>query len=133
MSAKERIRAIPTGEYRSKGEAHNAQTLKSRRIKFEYEPYGIPYVLKKTYTPDFVLENGIIVEYKGFLTPQDRAKMKAVKEQHPDLDIRFVFQRASNKLSKSSKTTYGQWAEKNGFEWAEDVIPTAWAREVLDK
>ena len=32
--------------------------------------------------------------------------MLAVKEQNPELDIRFVFQR-NNTLSKNSKTTYG--------------------------
>lgn len=131
MSSKARVRAIPTGIYRSKGEAQNAKTMKSRKIKFEYEPYTIPYVLNKNYTPDFVLENGIHIEYKGFLTPQDRAKMLAVRDQHPELDIRFVFQRASNKLSKSSKTTYGQWADKNKFKWADEIIPTRWAKEVL--
>ena len=42
--------------------------------------------------------------------------MLAVKEQNPELDIRFVFQR-NNTLSKNSKTTYGAWCEKHGFPY----------------
>ena len=60
--------------------------------------------------PDFFLPNGVIIEAKGFFKPSDRRKMLAVKEAHPELDIRFVFMR-DNTLSKSSKTTYSMWAE----------------------
>ena len=53
--------------------------------------------------------------------------MLAVKKQHPDLDIRLVFQAPHNTLTKKSKTTYAQWAEKNGFLWAiYNDIPIEW-------
>jgi hypothetical protein len=55
--------------------------------------------------------------------------MKLVKEQHPLFDIRFVFQRSQNKISKNSKTTYAMWAELNGFPWAEGLIPPEWLKE----
>ena len=42
--------------------------------------------------------------------------MLAVKKQHPELDIRFIFQR-NNTLTKRSKTTYGDWCDKHGFLW----------------
>lgn len=89
----------------------------------------IPYVINHTYNPDFILKNGIIIEAKGFLTPDDRRKMKAVKVQHPELDIRFVFSKASNRLSKKSRTTYSMWAQGAGFKWAEGAIPTKWINE----
>lgn len=84
----------------------------------------------KTYTPDFVLQNGIIVEAKGRLTVHDRTKHTRISEQHPDLDIRFVFQ-YNNPITKGSKTRYTDWAEKNGFRWAMHTIPKEWFKEVL--
>ena len=97
-----------------------------------YESVKIKYTVPATthtYTPDFILPNGIIVEAKGRLTLADRKKMVLVKTNNPELDIRFVFQRASNYICKGSSTTYSQWAEKNGFPWAEKQIPIEWIQE----
>lgn len=44
-------------------------------------------------------------------------------------DIRLVFSRPNNRLSKSSKTTYAQWAVKHGFPWAEGTVPASWIKE----
>lgn len=130
MSKRLYSRGKRTGQYKSVFERTLATNLKRRKVKFEYEPFTINYTLKKTYTPDFVLKkNGIIIEAKGYLSPQDRTKMRAVKEDNPELDIRFVFANSSNKLNRSSKTTYGDWAEKNGFPWADGVIPDKWIKE----
>ena len=50
----------------------------------------------------------------------------AVKAAHPELDIRFVFQR-NNTLSSKSKTNYGDWCDKHGFKWCIfPNIPTDW-------
>lgn len=100
--------------------------LKQAKVKFGYETRKLPYTISKNYIPDFVLGNGIIIEAKGVLTPMDRAKMKAVKNGHPELSIRFVFQNANNKLNRFSKTTYGEWATKHGFPWAHKRIPKEW-------
>jgi len=83
----------------------------------------------RTYTPDFVLGNGIIIETKGLFTADDRRKHLAVKEQHPKLDIRFVFTSSKSKLSKGAKTTYGQWCEKNGIQYSDRIIPEDWLHE----
>lgn len=116
------------GKFRSIFESDLAKSLKSSKVKFEYETQKLQYVLRKTYTPDFILPNGVYIEAKGVLTPADRTKMRAVKEQHPNLDIRFVFQNANNKLSKHSKTTYAQWADRHGFPWAHKRIPKEWLK-----
>ena len=79
----------------------------------------------RVYLPDFRLANGIIVECKGRLTSADRKKMKLVKMQHPDKDIRLLFQ-FNNKLNPRSKTRYTDWAEKNGFVCAVGGVPDAW-------
>jgi hypothetical protein len=112
--------------YRSKFEEQIAKGLDKEGHVYLYEPSKITYQLVCSYTPDFHLPNGVIIEAKGFLKPADRRKMIAVKKQHPELDIRFVFQR-NNQLSKGSKHTYMSWAEKNGFPacvWPH--IPSDW-------
>lgn len=81
------------------------------------------------YTPDFVLPNGIIIEAKGIFEREDRQKHLLIKMQYPDLDIRFVFQNPKMTLYKGSKTTYADWAEKNGFKYSTRQIPDAWFRE----
>lgn len=105
-----------------------AAQLKSKKVKFEYEPLVLDYTISHKYTPDFVIANGVIIEAKGKLDPQTRQKMLAVKAQHPELDIRFVFMRGENKLSKSSKQTYMDWAKKHGFPAADGTIPDEWTK-----
>ena len=95
----------------------------SSRIEFEEPPK------KRRYTPDFVLPNGIIIETKGQLTLADRKKHLWIAEQHPSLDIRFVFSNSRNKIYKGSPTTYADWCEKHGFRYAEELIPEEWLWE----
>lgn len=97
-----------------------------------YETLKVKYekpASEHTYTPDFPLPNGIIVESKGRFLPDDRAKHLLVKAQRPDLDIRFVFSRSSTPLYKGSPTTYAKWCEKHGFKYADKLIPAAWLKE----
>lgn len=104
--------------------------LKKKRVSFEYETKKIKYQKKvSTYTPDILLANGIIVEVKGYFDAEDRAKHLLIKAQHPHLDIRFVFQAADKKITKSSKTTYAGWCDKNGFVYAEGLVPAEWLIE----
>ena len=83
----------------------------------------------KKYTPDFILENGIIIETKGRFTAADRFKHWCVKEQHPEYDIRFVFSNPQAKLSKGAKSTYADWCDKHGFLYAKEKIPMEWIKE----
>lgn len=78
------------------------------------------------YTPDFELDNGIIIESKGRFLTADRQKHLLVKQQHPDKDIRFVFSNSRQRISKQSKTTYADWCEKHGFTYADKLIPKEW-------
>ena len=112
--------------YRSGFERTLAAQLSKARIKFDYETLQLPYVLNRTYWPDFILPNGVLIEAKGKLDADTKSKMIAVKKAHPELDIRFVFMRGTNKLSKRSKKTYMDWAEDNGFPAADGVIPEDW-------
>lgn len=118
--------AKPKGKYRSTFEYTIAKQLGDRAM---YESISIPYIVptsKRKYTPDFILDNGIIVECKGRFTAIDRKKMILVREANPTLDIRLLFQNANVRLSRTSKTTYGDWATKNNFIWANKIIPEEW-------
>lgn len=130
MKVKVRQRALRAG-YRSGLEQDTAKFLKKRRIGFTYEEMKIKWIDPKikTYTPDFVLDNGIIIETKGRFISPDRAKHLAVRNQHPELDIRFVFTNSKSKLYKGSKTTYGMWCTKYDFKYADRYIPEAWLKE----
>ena len=37
-----------------------------------------------------------------------------------------------NKIYKGSKTTYGAWADRHGFKWAEGSIPEEWYNEMTE-
>ena len=124
-----------SNNYRSGFEHFIANQLTRMGIKFSYESFRVKYIKPiqpTTYTPDFILPNGILIETKGLFTGRDRKKHVWIREQHPELDIRFVFQRAANRLSNNSKTTYGDWATKNGFKWADKTIPVKWINEKKD-
>ena len=113
--------------YRSKAEKEFADVLADAKINFAYEPDRIPYVVHKKYLPDFYLvDYGFYIEFKGYFTGSDRTKHILVKEQNPLIDIRFIFMNANIKLNQNSKTSYGEWCDKHGFEWAENKIPDEW-------
>jgi hypothetical protein len=101
-------------------------------VRVRYEDTKVPYLVPAraaTYTPDFILPNGIIIETKGRLTAADRKKHIHIRRSNPELDIRFVFQAPNAKIYKGSKTTCARWAEKNDFLWAKGYIPREWINE----
>lgn len=117
--------------YRSGLEKGVASDLEKRGVSYEYETKKITYDVSevRTYTPDFILPNGVIVETKGRFVTADRKKHLLIQKQYPDYDIRFVFQNSRAKLYKGSKTTYAQWCDKHGFIWAEKRIPDEWLKQ----
>lgn len=121
--------------YRSGLEEKIPPILDAAGVKWSYETVKIKYSVNKecTYTPDFPIINKSgyqwFLESKGRFLTSDRQKHIMIKEQHPELDIRFLFTNAKAKISKVSKTTYAQWCDKHGFKWAHKVIPTEWFSE----
>ncbi len=105
------------------------KSLTAKSIDGEYEKHTIKYTIPASnhiYTPDFKLPNGIFIETKGRFVMEDRKKHLLIKEQHPELDVRFVFQNSKNKIRKGSKTTYADWCVKYGFLYADKCIPDNW-------
>lgn len=137
------------------------KTLKKLVKKIGYEISRLPYkvFLEREYIPDFTLEKKsggfMYVETKGHFPIEDRKKMLLVKEQHPDKDIRLLFQTDNyltrltpiqKKKIKSglqiSKLRYSGWAEKHGFLWAVSKynkhddswsFPEEWLKELKPK
>ena len=105
--------------------------LDERGVPYMYEPDKIAYYVERHYIPDLKIGT-MFVELKGYFRQDAQRKMKAVKAQHPELDIRFVFQKADAKINGAKKRkdgtnmTCSEWAERNGFVWAETTIPKEW-------
>jgi len=116
--------------FRSGLEEAIASELDTKQIEYKFEKLKLSYVKPQkihTYTPDFYLiKNNIYIETKGYFTSQDRQKMRLIKEQHPDLDIRIIFSNSKTKISKKSNTTYGMWCDKYGFKYADRHVPEGW-------
>jgi|TARA_B110000263_G_scaffold47487_1_gene39463 hypothetical protein len=130
-------RGIKEG-YRSGLEVTVSEQLTEEGIAWGYESYRIPYMPKRVqhYTPDFNLGGRecdlkeIIVETKGRFVAKDRTKHLLLKEQYPNMDLRFVFSNPNQKLYKGSRTTYGQWCDKHGFKYSKGTIPREWFIEL---
>jgi len=105
--------------------------LRLLKQRIRYEKMSIKYAVQmfRIYKPDFVLNNGIIIEAKGWFRPRDRVKHLLIQEQYPELDIRFLFQNAYNFINKGSKTRYCDWCDKYGFKWTDKEIPKKWLTE----
>lgn len=118
--------------YRSGLEDKVGEQLKNAGIEAAYEKFKLPYIIPTSdhsYTPDWVLPNGIIVETKGVFDADDRRKHLLIKDQYPHLDIRFVFSSLSTKIYSGSKTTVADWCEKYDYQYAHKFIPSSWFNE----
>ena len=117
--------------YRSGLEHKLSLYLDELKYKYYYESIKIEWddLAYRTYTPDFILNNGIIIETKGRFIVSDRRKHLAIKKQHPQLDIRFVFTNSRNKLRKGAKSSYAEWCIKHGFRYYDRIIPEDWLKE----
>ncbi len=105
---------------RSKLELKFEEIIKEFDVAYNYEVTKIPYTIPESnhnYTVDWTFINGLLVETKGYLSDhKERYKYVLLKQQHPDLDLRFVFDNP-NKLCGGTKMTHAKWAEKYGFAY----------------
>lgn len=136
--------------FRSSLEEVIAKQLDDAGIEYDYEGIKVPYSVparEANYLADFPIRRTvIIIEGKGNFgagggfngrfsnmkenSTKERQKFALLKEQHPDLDIRFIFTRAKAPIYKGSPTTHSKWAETHGFKWAEKRVPTEWLDEI---
>jgi len=123
--------------YRNNYEEDFGNDLAKRKIPFEYEGEKLTYT--KTYLVDFIIKTKsgkkLYIETKGAFRHGDTTKYRAVKRDNPGIDLRFIF--FTNKHGKSSvdrriphtKTTHGDWCDKNNFKYAVGVLPNEWLEE----
>ena len=118
--------------FRSGLEDKVAEQLKTNGINPRYETIKLPYRIEKncTYTPDFPVTSHIVIETKGRFLTADRMKMLNIRDTYPEIDFRFIFTNSKQKISKVSQTTYAKWCEKNGFKYADKVVPKEWIDEI---
>lgn len=122
--------------FRSGLEEKIAEQLKSLNVLFQFECRKVEYTAPakaRKYLPDFFVPRregmgGIFIETKGRFLTEDRQKHLHIRSCNPDLDVRFVFSNANQRISKQSSTTYAMWAERNGFQWAHRSVPLDWIR-----
>lgn len=140
-SAKPALSVEP--EYRSGLEKKVADQLAAEGIRFSYEGEWVPYLVPERqakYLRDFQpTGTNIILEAKGRFGhdksdangARERQKLILVREQHPELDLRIVFQNARKPIYKGSKTTYAKWAEDHKFKWSDKgTVPPEWIEEI---
>ena len=116
--------------FRSGLEELNSDWLKQNDEPVCYEQHTLQYVKKpSTYKPDFILQNGIVIETKGHFVSADRAKHLLIKAQHPDLDLRFVFSDPHMFLTGQKVTEFRKYLKKK----YEIVLPRKIPQEVRDE
>ena len=106
---------------RNKFETKIFRQLTKAAVSFKYESEKIPYLIAGHYLPDFIINTPtgkIYIETKGYLRPEAKRKMVAVKKLNPKIDLRLLFYAAIKSNIK--------WADKNGFKWAVETIPDEW-------
>lgn len=110
--------------------------IEGQPFKAAYEPAKFLYRMEETrsYTPDWEIIRGssnrvpLYIEFKGVLDSRSRKLLKLMKKQYTDLDLRLIFENASNKIYKGSKTTYGMWADQHNFIWSDNRLPKEWLK-----
>lgn len=125
---------IKPEQFKNPSELRTYKQLKSMqqnfRYRIEYETKDIAYVIKldKVYRPDFIVTmpdgREVYIEFKGYLRREDEVKLLNVKQQHPEIDLRIVFEKDNKLVGRKSR--YSDWAKKNGFTFAIGEVPKEW-------
>ena len=125
---------VEKNPFKAKDEKLFAAHLIDEGVRWEYEPDTFWYTPPKAaYTPDWKIYNDdgsyFYIETKGFFRPEHRKIIRAVMSEHSDLDLRLVFFKPNNKLTRGKNSLrYWQWAERYGFLWANNELPKEWIK-----
>ena len=138
------------GEYASGLEERVAKELDALGVKYEYE--SVKFIWKdynpravcevcgakevyqqRSYTPDFILAGGLIIEVKGRLTRRDRRVLCGVRKSNPDIDLRIIFDK-DNRINKGAKSRYSDWAASHDFLYSlKGKVPEIWTKTQKEK
>src|SRR5690606_25591777 len=108
---------------------HNPETSFGKVVSSEFHVSKVPYVIHKTYNPDFTLscDDGrvIFVEANGYhQDAQDSQKYGWIKDAlESNQELVLVFEEPEKpihvrpKRKDGTRMTHGEWAEKSGFRY----------------
>ncbi len=101
--------------FRSTFEEDVAKILK----EFNYEPFTVPYIISRSYRPDFVDPSGLyLIECKGYFRDGDTKKYTSIRDSLPKgQELIFVLMQPNKKIRKGAKMTMSQWCDKEGILW----------------
>ena len=102
-------------KFRSTFEEEVSRILKD----FDYEPFTVPYIIQRSYRPDFVHHaSGVLVECKGYFRDGDTKKYTSIRDSLPEgQELVFVLMQPNKKIRKGAKMTMAQWCEKENITW----------------
>ena len=102
-------------KFRSTFEDDVSKVLKG----FDYEPFTVPYIISRSYRPDFVHSaSNTLVECKGYFRDGDTKKYTSVRDSLPEgQELVFVLMSPNKKIRKGAKMTMAQWCDKEGILW----------------
>ena len=108
-------RKYKNSKFRSTFEEDVSKILKD----FDYEPFTIPYVISRSYRPDFVHSaSGTLVECKGYFRDGDTKKYTSIRDSLPEgQELVFVLMWPNKKIRKGAKMTMSEWCDKEGILW----------------
>ena len=114
-----RSRKSKRSNFRSGFEEDVAKQLQP--FGFSYEPFQVPYIIPRKYTPDFVYEHRgrtYLIECKGYFRSGDTQKYRSIAKSLPwTSELIFVLMKPDQKVSKNTKNTMAQWCDKNSILW----------------
>jgi hypothetical protein len=86
---------------------------------FDYEPFTVPYIISRSYRPDFVHSaSNTLVECKGYFRDGDTKKYTSIRDSLPKgQKLVFVLMQPNKKIRKGAKMTMSQWCDKEGILW----------------
>jgi hypothetical protein len=133
---KKRAARNATDRLRSKFEQRLVDQLREKGVDYVYEKQCTwftppPKRTRKTWDFWITTKSGkeIVIEGKGWWKPKRRiAELECIK-QHPEIDVRYVFENAETKIRKGSKTSYADVCRKHGILFAQGRIPQEWLDE----
>ena len=106
-------------KYRNKFEKTIGELLGDR---CRYEPFRIPYIIHRKYTPDFVGDTKagiqLLVECKGYFRVGDTQKYKSIRDSlDHSRELVFVLHNPNKRVRKGSQMTMAEWCEKENLLW----------------
>ena len=95
--------------FRSSWEANYARILNHLGVSWEYEPETFQIGDTETYTPDFKLGDGTLIEIKGWWTEAGKRKINLFQAHYPDARLQIIERKEYIALTKQFRSKIKNW------------------------